>query len=86
MLVIANVVPTSLILFTLMIEAITSSETLVLTRATRRHISGDRILRIYTRCDVENIGFRIGINILGGYLVICYISVFIKMKMHVLII
>jgi hypothetical protein len=36
--VIANAVPSSLILFTLMMEAILSSETLVVTRATWRHI------------------------------------------------
>jgi hypothetical protein len=34
----AYVVPSSLILFTLMMEAISSSETKVVSRATRRHI------------------------------------------------
>jgi hypothetical protein len=38
-------VRSSLILFTMMIEAICSSETLVVTRATRRHIREDGILR-----------------------------------------
>jgi hypothetical protein len=38
LLVIANVVPSSLILFTLMMEAIHSSETSVATLVTRRHI------------------------------------------------
>jgi hypothetical protein len=39
----ANVDPTSLILFILMMEAILSSETSGLTRATRRHIPEDGI-------------------------------------------
>jgi hypothetical protein len=38
LLVTANVVPSSLNLFTLMMEAIRSTETSVLTRATQRHI------------------------------------------------
>jgi hypothetical protein len=45
LLVTANVVPSSLILLTLMMEAIRSFETLVLTRATRRHIPEDDILQ-----------------------------------------
>jgi hypothetical protein len=40
----ANVVPMSRIPFTLIMEAILSSETSTLTRATRYHIPGDRIL------------------------------------------
>jgi hypothetical protein len=44
LLVTANVVPSSPILVTHMIEAIRSSETSVLTRATRRHIPEDGFL------------------------------------------
>jgi hypothetical protein len=44
MLVTANVVPRSLNLSALMMEAILSSKTLVLSRATRPHISEDGIL------------------------------------------
>jgi hypothetical protein len=40
----ANLFPSSLIPFTLMMEAIRFSETLVLTRVTRRHIPEDGIL------------------------------------------
>jgi hypothetical protein len=48
LLVTANVVPNSQILVTLMMEAIRSYETSVLTRAKRRHIPDDRILPVST--------------------------------------
>jgi hypothetical protein len=47
--VIANVVPSSPILVTLMMEALHSSETSVLTRATLRKISEEGILQSHRR-------------------------------------
>jgi hypothetical protein len=51
LLVTANVVYSSLILFTLMMEVIQSSGTLVLTRATWRHILTDGIFHVMLNCN-----------------------------------
>jgi hypothetical protein len=57
-----NFVPSSPILITLMMEALSSSETSVLTRATRRNIPEDGILQDHSSSNFKEMDFILPCN------------------------
>jgi hypothetical protein len=73
LLVTANVVHSSPILVTLMMEALSSSETSVPTRAPRRYISEDDILRRHRRENLKSYIALTGWTLVETYCVSCQV-------------
>jgi hypothetical protein len=78
LLVTANVVPSSPILVTLMMEALSSYETSVLTRATRRKFQEDVILHSHS-CETSNLAYFLQNSIANFY--VCWVLLELTPKM-----
>jgi hypothetical protein len=81
LLVTANVVPSSPSLVSLMMEALSSSETAVLTRAIRLAISEDAILQVLVMIE-RILQLLITLDVLVTYLVQLMISLIIQMPSY----